>query len=692
MGTHGINWVGDDCGRKIKALNHGRKIKEFVFHPTERNWGLASAYTLCEDFVGEPCKIFKELFVTKDLGENWNLIGSYITQFNWGIVDENHIKAGVPKERILVTYEPRGKGDQYHSGWNYKIDFMYSDDFFKTKKVGAHKGNKFMITKNYLYVAQVVDQESQEVVLLGSRSDTKEYDLQPIETNKKKFREHSYTFLDTTEGSTFLHINHFGEVSKYGHIYISDASGIKFSQSLKYNIRSYENQSDFEKVNSLEGVYVANVISSSYMQHAKQEIEEEEIKESESMEQEPKEHKGAAGFKSESDLEYKDFIKTMITFSKGGNWRRLNAPKNDVNGKEYDCSEFCYLNLHGISSNFAPFYSVESAAGIIIANGNVGRYLSNNPEEVSTYLSRDGGLSWFEVRKGSHIYEIGDHGALILLADDKNYTNSIFYSWDEGMTFEELRISDEKILVHNIIIEPSSTSQHFVVYGETKMKKGQKKGVVIGIDFTSLHEPQCKNADQPDTKESDYEKWTPNDGRGGKECLLGHKVTYIRRKREAQCYNGLDFERKILVENCQCTEEDYECDVGYERAGPGEPCVSSREIDKVLPYELHTPPAECHGFYSISKGYRKVPGNTCANGVKYDPIIVPCPYTGIFASVGFIFFILIILVLVVLIVIAFNKNFFQNVGDIVRQKMKESGNTKQKKQDYVNIVRNTKLN
>ena len=78
--------------------------------------------------------------------------------------------------------------------------------------------------------------------------------------------------------------------------------------------------------------------------------------------------------------------------------------------------------------------------------------------------------------------------------------------------------------------------------------------------------------------------------------------------------------------------------------------------------------------------------------MKYDPIIVPCPYTGIFASVGFIFFILIILVLVVLIVIAFNKNFFQNVGDIVRQKMKESGNTKQKKQDYVNIVRNTKLN
>ena len=66
LGTQGINWIGEDCGRKVKALNHGRKIQEYVFHPTERNWGLASAFTLCEDFTdGEPCKIYKELFRDK---------------------------------------------------------------------------------------------------------------------------------------------------------------------------------------------------------------------------------------------------------------------------------------------------------------------------------------------------------------------------------------------------------------------------------------------------------------------------------------------------------------------------------------------------------------------------------------------------------------------------------------------------
>lgn len=683
LGTHGINWIGEDCGRRVKALNHGRRIKEYIFHPTERDWGLASAYTLCEDFYGEPCRIYKELFVTKDLGESWTYVESYIIQFDWGVKDESQIKAGIPKERVLITYEPRGKGHQKNTGWNYKVDFAYSDDFFINRKVPAHKGNKFMLTKDYLYVAQVVDQEHQEVVLLAAKSTENFYDLQLIDTNQKKFREHSYTFLDTSEGTVFLHINHFGEASKYGHIYISDGSGVHFSQSLKYNVRAYDNNCDFEKISSLEGVYIGNVIATNFMLEAEQEMEEYENLEQEGIQEvtDPRKH---SANKNKSVEGYKDFIKTLISFNKGGDWKRIKAPLRDVDGRLYDCGDDCYLNLHGLSSDeIPPYYSVETAAGLIIANGNVGRYLSHDDDEISTFFSRDGGLNWYEVKKGPHIYEIGDHGALIVMADITKSTNSVYYSWDEGLTFEELKISDENIHITNIIIEPFSTSQHFVVYGETAQKKGVKKGVVIGIDFTSLHEPQCRNPENPDSPDSDYEKWTPNDGRIASECLLGRKVIYFRRKREAMCYNGLTFERKIIVENCSCTEDDYECDVGFERPAPGEPCIKQGGVMN-LPFELHTPPKDCHNFYSISKGYRKVPGNTCTNGVKYDPIIIPCPFTGIFASIAYIFLILIVVVLVVLIMYAFNKNFFQNVSDIVKEKIKE---VKKKQPDYVNIVR-----
>lgn len=34
LGTHGINWVTEDCGANIKALNAGKFVQEFMFHPT----------------------------------------------------------------------------------------------------------------------------------------------------------------------------------------------------------------------------------------------------------------------------------------------------------------------------------------------------------------------------------------------------------------------------------------------------------------------------------------------------------------------------------------------------------------------------------------------------------------------------------------------------------------------------------
>ena len=60
--------------------------------------------------------------------------------------------------------------------------------------------------------------------------------------------------------------------------------------------------------------------------------------------------------------------------------------------------------------------------------------------------------------KGSHIYEIGDHGGLIVMASDQEATNTIYYSWDEGLSWEEFKFSENPIEVTNIIIEPSNTS------------------------------------------------------------------------------------------------------------------------------------------------------------------------------------------------------------------------------------------
>ena len=108
-------------------------------------------------------------------------------------------------------------------------------------------------------------------------------------------------------------------------------------------------------------------------------------------------------------------VRTYITHNKGGKWSLIKAPTKDSEDRKIDCylEEGCSLNLEIYSSNgrFAPPYSQESSIGVIMGVGNVGYELEKRrPDRINTYLSRDGGLTWNEVKKGAHIYEIGDHG------------------------------------------------------------------------------------------------------------------------------------------------------------------------------------------------------------------------------------------------------------------------------------------
>lgn len=52
-------------------------------------------------------------------------------------------------------------------------------------------------------------------------------------------------------------------------------------------------------------------------------------------------------------------------------------------------------------------------------------------------------------------------------------------------------------------------------------------GVLFQVDFSELHEPQCKGVETAGDPSSDYELWSPYDGRlSGGKCLLGHQVSH----------------------------------------------------------------------------------------------------------------------------------------------------------------------
>lgn len=93
---------------------------------------------------------------------------------------------------------------------------------------------------------------------------------------------------------------------------------------------------------------------------------------------------------------------------------------------------------------------------------------------------------------------------------------------------------------------------------------------------------------------------------------------------------------------CECTNEDWECDLGYARRGEG-PCVREGTLTDEE-YEGKIPEI-CPDFYEVSRGYRKIPFNNCRGGVDFSPDIRRCPGNEFFSLRNFENFIILALCL-----------------------------------------------
>ena len=390
----------------------------------------------------------------------------------------------------------------------------------------------------------------------------------------------TFTLMDTSEEQVFLFLENKGTKSPFGTVYISDANGRSFSESLDNVIKG--SAVDFERVTSLDGTFIANKYTPSRasemarkrnfqrnVDHFGEEIEDDWDESDMIAEENKKAIRNRMGNMNSSNRkqriteehvfqvpegvaarEVQENVKTFITHNKGGKWELIKAPEVSRRSKKTACyvEDGCSLHLEIYShmGELAPVYSTEKAVGIVLGTGNIGPRLTDNDSQKSLYLSRDGGLSWRTIRQGVHIYEIGDHGALIVIAEKNTPTNHIEFSWDEGQSWDILTISEHSIFVENIIIEPNSISQQFMVYGtyaeaigdgeedavfdDVSIEKGNSAFLVY-LDFSQLHEPQCKGVDNAGADDSDYELWTPHDGRfGDSKCFLGMHKTFVRRK------------------------------------------------------------------------------------------------------------------------------------------------------------------
>lgn len=47
-------------------------------------------------------------------------------------------------------------------------------------------------------------------------------------------------------------------------------------------------------------------------------------------------------------------------------------------------------------------------------------------------MSRDGGYTWMEIRKGPHLFEVGDSGRVIIMVPETKTTDSLIVSMNGG--------------------------------------------------------------------------------------------------------------------------------------------------------------------------------------------------------------------------------------------------------------------
>jgi hypothetical protein len=121
-----------------------------------------------------------------------------------------------------------------------------------------------------------------------------------------------------------------------------------------------------------------------------------------------------------------------------------------------------------------------------MAVGNVGEKLAPYVES-DTFLSRDAGFTWEEVHKDAHLWEFGDSGSILVMANDEQPTDHVLFTTDEGLNWREYKFTDEKVRVRAIVTVPSDTSRRFILFGNY----ARSQTVAVHIDFSSLTSLMC---------------------------------------------------------------------------------------------------------------------------------------------------------------------------------------------------------
>ncbi|CAJ0854175.1 9162_t:CDS:10 [Entrophospora sp. SA101] len=418
----------------------------------------------------------------------------------------------------------------------------------------------------------------------------------------------AFTVLESTTHSIILHVTTSSLMNnQWGNILKSNYNRTYHSLSLEHVNHDVCGFVDFEKMRGIVGISMANIVGNVH----------------------------------EVNMGNNKKLKSKITFNDGNTWSFLNPPKEDANGRKYECND-CNLHLHSYTERRDPrdAFSSSTAVGLMMGVGNVGDYLTPY-SEGNTYLTNDAGFTWREVKKGAYMYEFGDQGAIIVIMDDKSPTDHVLYSFDEGQSWSEFKFSTELVRVRDIATVPGGISRRFILRGSPQ--NNYNKEVIIHLNFEGKLSRKCK-LDMNDDENDDFVLWYPTHIGGSEKCLFGPESGYHHRIVEKNCYIGNELiQPKTIDKDCVCTMHDFECDYNYVHKNGSDKCELFPGAQPLAEDPNDMCSSSDHYYKSI--GYRKVKMSSCKGGEEnYMGEKIPCPGRIVGSTSFWVFFIIVIFI------------------------------------------------
>ncbi|XP_061377044.1 sortilin-related receptor-like isoform X3 [Danaus plexippus] len=586
----------DSTNKKLYyTQDNGRTIirSDLNFHPSELAFDedIPNRYVILDKVDST-----RNLYMTFDGGKNFKLIQNYVKTFFWSS------GVGYPKAFYVERWKPGGNSTVLTA--NDPSNMVNAQELFADAK-------DFQIKGDFMFATKQSKENSLDLYISHQRGPFFKANFQT------ELDLHKFHIADVTDKRIFVSVMH---TENLANLYVSEINRnftqYNFVLSLEQVLCYFPDGNwkdswledvtedpftDLYRVEGLKGIYIVSKVN----------------------------------FKSLSFNIEPEHLISLITFDHGVTWSPIVPPSEDENGKPMNCYKENSCSLH-LCQKFSQLYPVtsipgyvvdtewrsasimssKSAPGIIMATGVIGKSLKGIP---GVYISRDAGLTWKRILKDYYFFNYGDHGGVLVAVKyfkSRGETRRILYSTNEGIDWQSHQFNADDLRIYGLMTEPGENTTTFTMFGSANE---QHQWIIITMDLINTFARNCT--------ESDYKFWSPSpptSPNSSVSCVLGTRDTFQRRLAHTNCHNGIDYDRPVRKEVCECSRRDYECDFGFILSH--NTCVRNQSLVGNDPYAEASDCQPGH-YFQRTKGYRKIDGDVCTVSyyMPYEPEMVPCP-------------------------------------------------------------------